>query len=234
MSVPIMEDSITLPLLNRLGFFHFFGTKRLDEGCVKGCNDGRALRLTQVHGNNIIKADAKTADRLPGDALMTDQSGVLLTIFTSDCLPVIIIDPNHHAVAIAHAGWRGSLLRISQKTISAMTDAYGSDPSSLLVGMGHRIGPCCFEVGRDVWEQVEGDPDYQEGVQEGVIARRHGEKAWIDIPRLNRIQLLQFGVKPENIADANICTCCHPEQFNSYRRDHIKGQNMVSGVLIEK
>jgi len=220
------EDYLTLPLLNAPGFFHFFGTKNLTEETVKVSHNGRSLRLTQVHGDGIIKADTKTADRLPGDALVTDCQGVLITIFTSDCLPVIIIDPSHYAVAIVHAGWRGSLLRIVAKTVLAMTEAYGSDPASLLIGMGHRIGPCCFEVGREVWEQVEREPDYQDG----VIAQRHGEKAWIDIARLNRIQLLQAGVTPEHIADANVCTCCHPERFNSYRRDHIKGQNMMSGV----
>jgi hypothetical protein len=225
-----MEEHLTLPLLSRLGFFHFFGTKELNEEGAKGLHHGRSLRLTQVHGDGIVKADTNTENRLSGDALMTDQAVVLLTIFTSDCLPVIIIDPHHHAIAIAHAGWRGSLLRIAAKTIFAMIKEYGSDPGVLLVGMGHRIGPCCFEVGSEVWEQIENTPAYSDG----VIARKQGEKAWVNIARLNRVQLLDAGVKPENIADANICTFCHPETFNSYRRDHIKGQNMISGVLLEK
>lgn len=223
------KQALTLPLLNQPGFFHFFGTKALTEERAKGFNDGRSVRLLQVHGDAIVKVSGAKTERMPtGDALITDHPGILLTIFTSDCLPVIIIDPNHHAAAIVHAGWRGSLLRITAKTVSAMTKAYGSDPCDLVIGMGHRIGPCCFEVGRDVWEQIEQTPIYLDG----VIVRKQGEKAWIDLARLNRILLLETGVKVENIADADLCTVCHPELLHSYRRDKIKGQNMVSGVLI--
>ncbi len=215
--------TLTLPLLNVPGIFHFFGTKNLTEEAAKGMGGRHGVRLSQVHGDTIVSVDAKTTGKPTGDALMTDQPGVLLNIFTSDCLPVIFIDPNHHAIAIAHAGWRGSFLGIAKKTVSAMTKTYGSNPASLLVGMGHRIGPCCFEVGREVWEQVK---------QNGVIVRKQGEKAWINLALLNRNQLLETGVKPENIADADVCTFCDPARFNSYRRDHIKGQNMVSGVVI--
>ncbi|MBI3358661.1 MAG: peptidoglycan editing factor PgeF [Nitrospirae bacterium] len=224
------EEYLTLPLLDRPGFFHFFGTKALSEEQAKGVHDGRSLRLTQVHGDGIVKSDTGTENKLVGDALMTDQLGVLITVFTADCLPVIIIDPNRHAVAIVHAGWRGSLLRIVAKTVSAMARSYGSDPGSLLVGMGPRIGPCCFEVGQEVWGQVEIDPAYSAG----VISRKRGDKAWVNLPHLNRIQLLNTGVKPDNIADADLCTVCHPNMFNSYRRDKVKGQNMVSGVLLEQ
>jgi len=224
------KEALILPLLDLPGFFHFFGTKELTEDRAKETYGNRSVRLLQVHGDTIVKvSSAEKEERLAGhvaptgDALMTDRPGILLTIFTSDCLPVIIIDPNHHAVAIAHAGWRGSFLGIAKKTVAEMTKAYHSDPSTLLVGMGHRIGPCCFEVGAEVWQQVKND---------GVLVRQQGEKGWIDLARLNHIQLVESGVKPENIADADICTACHKEQFNSYRRDHIKGQNMVSGVVI--
>ena len=225
----LMEEFFTLPLLNRSGFSHFFGTKTFTEAKAKAMNDGRFVRLIQVHGDGIIKISHPEIEERPvGDALMTDRPGVLITVFTADCLPVIIIDPNHYAVAIAHAGWRGSLLRISEKTVFEMAKDFGSDPDSLLVGLGHRIGRCCFEVGREVWQQIEKEPFFSNR----VITRKEGEKAWVDIARLNRILLLNAGVKPEHIADADICTVCHPEIFYSFRRDGIKGQNMVSGVAI--
>ena len=231
------EEYISLPLLNRPGFFHFFGTKALTEERAKDAVRGKAVRLIQVHGDAVVKiCPAETEERPAehvaqrGDALMTDCEGVLITMFTSDCLPVIIIDPNQMAVAIVHAGWRGSLLRIVAKTVAALIKEYGADPSALLVGMGPRIGPCCFEVGREVWQEIENEPTYSAG----IIVRQQGEKAWINLSRLNRIQLLGAGVRHDNIADADICTHCHPHLFNSYRRDHIKGQNMVSGVLLRK
>jgi len=225
----LMEEFFTLPLLSRSGFSHFFGTKTFTQAKAKAFHNGRSARLIQVHGDGIIKiSHAETEEMSTGDALMTDCPGVLITIFTADCLPVIIIDPNHHAVAIAHAGWRGSLLRIVEKTVFAMAKDFGSNPDALLVGLGHRIGQCCFEVGREVWQQVEKEPCFSSG----VITRKEGEKAWVDIAGLNRILLLNAGVKPENIADADICTVCHPEIFHSFRRDKVKGQNMVSGVAI--
>ncbi|MEK7748164.1 MAG: polyphenol oxidase family protein, partial [Nitrospirota bacterium] len=170
----------------------------------------------------------KTDEKLSGDSLMTNRSGLLLTIFTADCLPVIMIDPDHRAAAIIHAGWRGSLLKIAAKTVSAMTKKYGTNPASLFVGMGHRIGPCCFEVGRDVWEPIEKEEAY-----EGVVTRKANDKGYVDLYRLNRIQLIATGILPEKMAALEVCTACHPEQFHSYRRDHIRGQNMVSGVLIQ-
>ena len=220
------EEYLTLPLLDRPGFFHFFGKKELSEDAVNLFSKGRFVRLLQVHGDGIVQSPTATEGRPTGDALITDQPGTFLTIFTADCLPVIIIDPNRRAIGISHAGWKGTLLRIVAKTVSAMTQAYGSDPSSLLIGMGPRIGPCCFEVDQDVWGQIESNLDYKEG----VLVRKQGGKGWISLAQLNRIQLLSAGIKPENIADTELCTRCHPNLFHSYRRNKIKGQNMVNGV----
>lgn len=222
----ISEETLTLPLLNRAGLSHFFGTKTLTEDQAKALHGGPSARLLQVHGDTVVTVGTTIEGRPTGDALMTDAPGVLITIFTADCLPVIIADPNRPAIAIVHAGWRGSLLRIVAKTVLAMTKMYGSDPATLLIGMGPKIGPCCFEVGREVWEQVAMEPMYSDG----VLVRQQGEKGWIDLARLNRILLLNAGVKPENIADINLCTVCHPNLFHSYRRDKVKGQNMISGV----
>lgn len=224
------QDYLTLPLLNRPGFFHFFGKKGLSEADAKTLNkDGSFVRSCQIHGDDIIPiSDVEATEKPTGDCLMTNRPGLLISIFTADCLPVILIDPEHRATAIVHAGWRGSLLRIVEKTVAAMTKKYDTDPQSLLVGMGHRIGPCCFEVGPDVLEPIEKEKSYQ-----GVVTKKMGEKGWIDLYQINRVQLKAADVLSNHIAALDVCTACHPETFHSYRRDHVKGQNMVSGVLIQ-
>ena len=64
-----------------------------------------------------------------GDALLTDQAGILLSVRTADCLPVLLVDPKHRAVAAVHAGWRGALARIVEKAVGEMRRVYGSAPS---------------------------------------------------------------------------------------------------------
>jgi YfiH family protein len=238
------KDYITLSLLDRPGFFHFFGTKDINEKRARDLNACPFFYLEQVHGDTVVQVGATApsdedspAGGVPprwgcknetGDALMTDQAGFLMTVSTADCLPVIIIDPNRGAVAIAHAGWRGSLLQIAEKTVSAMTKAYGSQPNTLIAGIGPCIGPCCFEVGREVWEGAE----RQSSIDDAVIVSRRGEKANIDLARLNFIQLVKSGLLPDNIQTSGLCTVCHPKLFNSYRRDKVRGNNMVSGVRV--
>jgi YfiH family protein len=224
------QDCLALSLLDRPDFFHFFGMKGLSEETAKGLHAGKgSSRVFQVHGDEIITVTDRETQTKPlhGDSIMTDRAGMLLTIFTADCLPVIMIDPNRRAVAIVHAGWRGSLLKITAKTILAMTKTYGSNPNDLLVGLGHHIGPCCFEVGREVWEPIEKEAEYRE-----VVTHKAGDSGWVDLSRMNSIQLMAAGVLHEHIATLNDCTACDPARFHSYRRDHVRGQNMVSGVLI--
>ena len=67
---------------------------------------GRLLVLSQVHGAAVHEAPWE--GRPEGDAAVARAAGSILGIETADCLPVLLVDPRRRAVAVAHAGWRGT------------------------------------------------------------------------------------------------------------------------------
>lgn len=233
---------IQLPLFDGKSVFHFFGTRLLAEH-NEGGNEfphhiaglGQAESLAtcrQVHGDLICQVGAvggkSSPSILTGDGLTTDHRGLLISVSTADCVPVLFFDPVRRAVSAVHAGWRGTHLNISAKAVGAMQSNYGSKPKDILAGIGPSIGPCCFEVGRDVWEKLE--RGYPYGKQ--VIVHGKGEKAWTDLPQLNRLQLMEAGLRPEKIHDTGLCTACYPNLFYSFRRDGKKVGNMTSGLML--
>ena len=232
------QGYIVLPRLSAPGVFHFFGTRLLSESALYEAGSGRpgkAIRVRQVHGDRIwpvSEADAGRGEgpepRLIGDALATDRSHLLITVSTADCVPVLLFDPVQRAVSAIHAGWRGTSLNISGKAVREMVSRYGSEPSALLAGIGPCIGPCCYEVGEDVWGELE--RKYSPG-PEVVIHEREG-KAKLDLARLNALQLAEAGLNPDKIAFSGLCTSCLPGLFYSFRRDKKRVGNMTSGIML--
>ena len=87
---------------------------------------------------------------LPKAMLCSLSAGCLVGVKTADCLPILLVDERHRAVAAVHAGWRGSVSRIVQKAIQAMTARWGTHPDDLHAALGPAIGSCCYEVGPEV------------------------------------------------------------------------------------
>jgi polyphenol oxidase len=124
-----------------------------------------------------------------------------------------------HAVGLAHAGWKGTMLEIAAKTVDAMRDAFGSQPAELIAGMGPAIGPCCFEVGDDVVAPLR----QRYGQRAEVLIHRQADGAkHVDLWLANRWQLAASGVT--QIETSRICTCCHQGEFPSHR-----GEKGVTG-----
>jgi hypothetical protein len=233
---------IQLPLFDGAPLFHFFGTRLLAKGSeteaeysqnIAALGQAESLaRCRQVHGDQIFQANAEGGELSPeiqtGDGLMTNRCGRLIVVSTADCVPVLLFDPVRKVVSAIHAGWRGSHLNISAKAVVAMQSDYGSNPKDILAGIGPSIGPCCFEVGRDVWGELE--RDYSYGKQ--VLVHGKEEKAWVDLVQLNRLQLIEAGLRPEKVHDTGLCTSCTPNLFYSFRRDGKKIGNMTSGLML--
>ena len=178
----------------------------------------------QVHGDRIFRVTSEHvgrgagsyADAIPEtDALITDEPGIPLMLCFADCTPVLFLDPEHKAVGIAHAGWKGTMKRIAQKTLEAMGREFGTVPEACLAGIGPSIGPCCYEVGSEVAEACrEAFP----GQEEKLLVRRDG-KLRFDMWKANRLQLIDSGMLPENIESADTCTACEHSWYFSYRAD---------------
>lgn len=114
------------------------------------------LQGHQVHGSRVAVIDRPwmTREELEGyDAFITDLPGVAIGIRTADCVPILISDPIHRAIAAVHSGWKGTVLKISQSTVNLMAERYGTIPTDLQAVIGPAIGPKSFQVGEEVAEK---------------------------------------------------------------------------------
>jgi YfiH family protein len=238
---------ITIPgfATSQEGVRHFFGTRRapllrsspggttVSDEMVPGI-PAVIISVKQVHGTEILTLDRPLtgSERFNDgwDALITNQRGVLLTIRTADCVPVLMADPVYQVVAAVHAGWRGTVADIVPKTIMQMTKRFGSDPRTIRAAIGPSIGPCCYEVDAPVLDRVRSmGVDWREAVKD-----RGGGKAMLDLRQLVRIQLRVSGVLPESVQSVDLCTACHPDLFYSYRREGTVLATMISGIMLHQ
>lgn len=189
---------------------HGFGTRlSVDWPAAHGL-----ATLKQIHSNTVLAADRPGLIG-EGDTLITNQPGILLSVRTADCLPILIADPVHRAIAAVHAGWRGTALEILPKTIRAMRERFDSLPEDLVVVVGPGIGGCCFEVGPEVAEQFG----------------RSG-RTKIDLIETLRRQVGRNDGAPRQFGSAGLCTVCRADLFHSYRRDRDAAGRMLSVIGI--
>ncbi len=181
----------------------------------------------QVHSADAVHADAPRPvheDHHKADIILTDKPDVTLYMRFADCVPILLHDPKKNVVAIAHAGWLGTVRGASSAAVRAMREKYGSKPKDILAAIGPSIGVDHYEVGPDVISQVEQafGPDAKR-----LVESRDG-KTYLDLWAANRIQLEKSGVEQIEIAD--ICTACHLDDWFSHRAE--KGKTGRFGALI--
>jgi YfiH family protein len=189
----------------------------------------------QTHSCNILmvddafmqlSGDARHALLQDKDALITHLPEVCLCISTADCIPVLLYDREHKAIAAVHAGWRGTVGGIVQKTLTTMRQEYGTDMNDVLACIGPGISLESFEVGDEVYESFS-----KAGYDMNRIAKKY-DKWHIDLWEANRIQLEEVGVKHANIETAGICTYKEYHDFFSARRLGIKSGRILSGIML--
>lgn len=180
-----------------------------------------------IDADYISKSEEDRMASLEGvDALVTDVPGYCLCVSTADCVPVLLYDHQNKAIAAIHAGWRGTVARIVENTISVMNKQYGSQGKDIVACIGPSISLEAFEVGDEVYETF-----CEAGFDMNLIARK--EAKWhIDLWEANRGQLLAYGVKPENIEVSGICTYSNNDDFFSARRQGIHSGRILSGILL--
>lgn len=195
----------------------------------------------QVHGIEIreVTDPMTTREQLEGvDALITNVPGVAISVRTADCIPVLLYDPVHKAIAAVHAGWRGTVQRISQKVIDFMHELYGTNGADLKAVIGPGIGPESFQVGQEV-----ADAFLEAGFPIGQILKDCGPKAptadnpmngglHIDLWLANQLLLEQSGVKSQNIQVAGICTYRNNDRFYSARREGTKCGRIINCIKL--
>ena len=186
---------------------------------------------------------APQAPRPAGDALMTRESGVLLSVRAADCMPVLLADPRRRAVAAVHAGWRGALAGAVEKTVGEMVRIFGSRPDDLLAAVGPSIRACCYQVGDEVVSAFcgrysEGESFFRPAPHDKVedeISQRypllflskkppgHGPESvpslHLDLAAVALHQLRRSGLLKSKIQVADFCTACRTDIFFSHRKE---------------
>ena len=162
--------------------------------------------VTRADCNGYIHRDYPECD-----ALVTNDPGVALLIFTADCTPLLFQDPVTGAVGAAHAGWRGTASQIGARVVEAMVRAYGCDPANIRAAIGPNVGFCHFETDADVPEAMIAS--YGEEVK--AYIRPQGEKFYLDLKAINALSLRRAGVAHIEISEA--CTMCNPDRYWSHR-----------------
>lgn len=190
-----------------------------------------ALVLTrQIHSDivrKVGKADAAGLDHhaYPNcDALITDEPGVALVVFTADCTPILLWDPHTGAVGAIHAGWRGTAAGLAEKTVRRMVASFGCDPANIRAAIGPNIAACCFETDADVPQAMVAAL----GDEAQSYIKKTGEKYHVDLKGINAAFLRRAGVR--NIVIGDECTCCQSERFWSHRVT--RGERGSQGAII--
>ncbi len=197
---------------------------------------GRLLTVKQVHGDDILLIDEENPDlshflTVEVDAIVTNQSGIMIGILTADCLPILIWDDTGEVAAAIHAGWRGAANGILYKVLKTIKTNFGIQAAQLRAAIGPGIGAHNFEVDRPVRDAFRRGSGFWNEISHET---RLGH--WqVDLPLSCQLQLEQGGIEPQNIEVAKECTCCHPELFFSHRRDDgITGRQLGFIQLADK
>lgn len=185
-------------------------------------NNLRNIKIKQCHGINVVVLDRYIEDKIEcADGIITSEKEVILSVTVGDCLPVYFYDPAKEIIGIAHAGWKGVIDNISKNMISKMIESFGSNPQDIVVNIGPHIRDCHFEVKSDL-------VDIFKKYKEQIIKK--DEKFYINLGKVVERQLVESGVKFQNIIFSEKCTHCDKSLF-SFRRDKPKDVEVMLAFI---
>ena len=187
---------------------------------VLGFSVNNIIYAHQKHTDNILVCDKNFMNVFPlpndyiYDAMITNIPGILLSVRTADCAPILFWDEEHEAVGAAHCGWKGTIQKLQIKTALKMREAYGTNLGNLKVAIGPGISKCCYEVSEEFYK------DFADifGGQVKIFFKEKGNgKYMCDLKGINKMLLLDLLVE-KNIEISQNCTYCEEDLFFSHRR----------------
>jgi polyphenol oxidase len=235
-------DSRQVVTQNRGKFLRAIGAADMPLVALRQIHSDLARVFDGTAGAPKLQApgEPSTNQLLKGDAVITDQAGLLASVQTADCVPILLVDRAQRVVAAVHAGWRGTLARIVEKSLGRMQFEFGTKPRDVIAVLGPAIGRCCYEVGPEVaiafGSQFAEAADWFDGPFERLAGGDEPNPLpWLnmmppghqppppsvqlDLRVANRWQLTAAGVLPKNITVSTLCTACRTDLFFSYRRE---------------
>jgi YfiH family protein len=205
-----------------------------------GAEKMQLVSQRQFHSALARVFDAPPTEPLKGDAALTRTPGLLLAVLTADCVPILLVDTKRRAVAAVHAGWRGTLKRVAEKTLGKMRMAFGTQPRDVFAVLGPGICPCCYEVGAEVAQAFHSQFAHAREWFEGPFDRLVSDDTpnplqWLnmhppghqpppplvhfDLFAANRWQLGEAGVSASKILSSGLCTSCRKDILFSHRAE---------------
>jgi YfiH family protein len=200
-----------------------------------GITQEALVTVKQVHGSDILVIDEPNEDYshflgLEGDAIITNQPGVMIGVCVADCVPILLLDGEKRIIAAVHAGWQGTAAGLVSKTVAGMRSEFGSEPARLQAAIGPCIQKCCYEVDAPVRQAFQ-----QGGIAWDSCTEQKGPGAWLlDMAAANRELLLLAGLPASAIQTSDKCVCCHSEQFFSYRRDQGESGRQMGFIMLKE
>ena len=189
--------------------------------------------VKQVHGDRVfVLDDAKWSPEKveleEADALITHLTGTPVAVLTADCVPVILYDPKAHAVGVVHAGRKGTQAALVSKTLSMLSEVYGSRIEDVRMALGPAIGGCCYEVDRTCVEPFKSHyPEW-----ESFVTAQSNGKFRLDLLQANVADGQRAGIRKENIHLSGECTSCNNDRWYSYRREGTTGRIVTLAMLL--
>lgn len=201
-----------------------------------GSTPDRLMRVKQVHGNavRVLKRgevpENANEQRPDGDAIVSNQAGLVLAVMVADCVPILLVDPARGAAAAIHAGWRGTCAQVAAAAIATMTRQFGTNPADLLAAIGPSVGPDDYEVGETLIDAFTAAGHQQERIDRWFV--RAGARPRLDLWRANADQLRDAGLADEHIYICRLSTVSNPGIFDSYRVDGERAGRMAALIVV--
>lgn len=199
------------------------------EILAKAMNVSKIVFPQQTHTNyvGVVTHGNFSNDFENTDALITNQKEICIAVICADCVPILVFDPIKQVVGAIHAGWRGTIAKIIEKTIGKMQIEFGTNPSDIIAGIGPSISPTAYEVGLEVIQEVE-----TAFPSANLVSNRTNEKGHFNLWEANKQSLLKAGVLANNIEIAELCTKKNHEQFFSVRHEKNTGR-FATGIMLK-
>jgi polyphenol oxidase len=194
----------------------FIERNRAELATAVGITPDKLFLPSQVHGTRIqiVTSNTSRASLQETDALVTAEKEVCVAVMSADCVPILLFDKRNNVIAAVHSGWRGTVARILFKTLQMLRDEFGSKAADITAGIGPSICKDVYEVGEEVIRAVhENFPE-----SHALLTDVRNGKAKLDLWEANKMQLLEFGVKPDRVEIANLCTVKDNAHFFSARK----------------
>ena len=197
-----------------------------------GINRTEFVCGNQVHGKYVHIATALdlrpaygAGKVIEADGFVTNERNVPLSVFTADCVPLLLEDHVNGVIGAIHCGWRSTVSDIEKEAVSKML-SLGANVSYIHGAIGPAIDKCCFEVGPEVIDKIGMLVD-----NSSEFFTSRGEKYMLDLRGVVMERLMELGIPADNIELVGDCTFCHPEKYWSHR--YTKGNRGSLACIIE-